>query len=63
MEIRKELKTFQVDYKCPKCENGYLRSNGIVLTSDPPQYPHICNNEKCDHSETFKKIYPYIDYE
>jgi hypothetical protein len=54
--------TVRVDFKCPKCEEGFLRPNGRVLTSNPLQYPHICNNMNCDYNETFNKIYPYIDY-
>lgn len=61
-ETRKEVKQVQVDYLCPKCNIGHLRSTGTVLTSNPPQFPHKCNN--CDYMETFRdKQYPYIDYE
>ena len=63
MEITKEVKTIQVDYKCPKCNQGYLRPTGIVLTSHPPQFLHHCNNPKCEHAEIFKNHYPYIDYQ
>lgn len=60
MEEKKEVKTFKVDYKCPKCKRGYLRHNGLVLTSYPAQYPHNCNNKDCDYDETFlDKTYPY----
>jgi len=61
MEEIKEVKTFKVDYKCPKCGKGYLRPTGTVLTSYPPQYPHKCT--KCDYMETFMdKTYPYYTY-
>ena len=64
MEEKKELKTFMVDYKCPKCKTGYLRSTGKCLMSNPPKYPHTCNNPECEYVKTFKdKKYPYIDYE
>lgn len=63
MEERTAVKTVQVDYKCPKCETGYLRHSGPVLASYPPQFPHRCNSEKCDYMETFNFTYPYIDYE
>jgi hypothetical protein len=60
MEEIKEVQTFQVDYRCPKCNNGYLRPSGTVLTSYPPQYPHKCNNPLCDYVETFRdKSYPF----
>ena len=64
MEERKEVKPVTVDYKCPNCETGYLRHSGMVLTSNPPQYPHHCNNDECDYAQTFTgKSYPYLDYE
>ena len=59
----KQVKTVQIDFKCPECEDGYLRPNGQCLTTHPPQYPHICNSMMCSYSQTFRnKIYPYIDY-
>jgi len=64
METRKQVVTVQVDYKCPKCDKGYLRHTGRVLTSYPPQYPHRCNNPECDYGETFSdKCYPHLEYE
>jgi hypothetical protein len=64
MEERKEVKTIKVDYLCPKCGKGYLRPTGQVFTTNPPQYPHRCNNPECDYGETFMGIaYPYFDYE
>jgi len=60
MEIKTEVKTFRIDFKCPKCDTGYLKHVGAVLTSNPPQYPHTCNNPECDYAETFMgKSYPH----
>lgn len=60
METRTEVKLIQVDYRCPRCNEGFLRHTGIVLTSYPVQYPHECNNPDCDYAETFRGIsYPY----
>ncbi len=56
METKKEVKVFMVDYKCPKCEIGYLRPTGTILSTYPPQIPHRCNNEKCDYGENFFHI-------
>lgn len=62
METKKEVKTVQVDYECPKCETGKLRPTGICLTTYPPMYPHKCTD--CDYGETFTdKMYPYIAHE
>jgi hypothetical protein len=59
----KQIKTVQIDFKCPECEDGYLRPTGQCFTTHPPQYPHICNSMICNYSETFiNKTYPYVDY-
>lgn len=64
METEKSIHTIQVDYKCPKCNVGFLRPTGNILTTYPPQIPHICNNPGCDYSQAFSdKTYPYIKYE
>jgi len=64
MEERQEVKTIQVDYKCPRCPTGYLRPTGIMCNNHPPIYPHKCNNPDCDYSKTIKnKKYPYVEYE
>lgn len=63
MEEEKEVKAIKVDFKCPNCLEGYLRPTGIVLTSYPAHYPHICNRESgCGYRQTFEKTYPFIDY-
>ena len=61
MEIKKEVKTVEIDYKCPKCKVGRLRPTGVKQMTYPPKYPHKCTN--CDYTETFRNTYPYIDYE
>jgi hypothetical protein len=62
-EIKRDVKQVYVDYECPKCRIGHLRPTGTLLTTDPPQVPHKCNNINCDYMETFNKMYPYVDYE
>ena len=62
MEIKQEVKTYEVDYECDECETGKLRPLGSVLPTDPPQYPHQCTG--CDNKKTFTdKLYPYTVYE
>lgn len=56
-EVRKVQAT-QVDERCPKCGQGWMRGTGIVLTSNPPQYPHKCTN--CGYTQTYGVQYPYI---
>lgn len=39
---------------------GILEFGGIVLTSNPPQYPHECR--VCGHIESLDRAYPTIEY-
>lgn len=55
------VRPVSVDYECDKCHNGHMRSTGVMLTSDPPQYPHEC--DECGHAQTFDRMYPYVYYE
>lgn len=63
MKEKKEVKTFIVDFKCPKCKIGYMRKTGKCFSSNPPKYDHACNNPDCDYKEKFVETYPYIDYD
>lgn len=58
MEIR-EIKTTQVDEKCPLCGNkkdgGYMRPTGISVGSS---HEHKCTN--CDYKQSYPIRYPYI---
>lgn len=60
-ETKREIKMFEVDCDCSKCNKGQYRPTGISLTSCPAQYPHECN--KCGDKRTFLKIYPLIETE
>ncbi len=68
MEIFVELKTYKVSFLCPECNAGYLIWTGRPIkprkNAKKPQYsyPHICNNDKCEHKVKMKGIhYPRID--
>ena len=54
------LRPVRVDYKCDKCGAGYMRPTGVLLTSNPPQFPHRCNN--CDAHQNFTEKYPTVRY-
>ncbi len=60
MKTAKKMQAVTVDYNCDECQIGKMRFDGIVLTSNPPQYPHQCN--KCGHAQTFFEHYPHIEY-
>lgn len=61
MEIKKEVKVYLVEYKCPSCENGHLLPTGNVLMTYPAKYPHKCT--ECEYTETFFVQYPKIQYD
>lgn len=54
------IRSIKVDYKCEECNKGYMRPTGLMLTSNPPKFPHKCNI--CDHEEIFYEKYPTIRY-
>jgi len=56
MEIR-EVQAKQADEKCPTCNNGWMRPNGIVNQTNPPSYEHSCNS--CGATATYGVRYPY----
>ena len=60
MEERKEVKTIEVDFICPKCDYGKLRPTGIVLDTYPQMYQHKCT--ECDYTTKFSIQYPYLEY-
>ena len=55
-EIR-NVNSTQVDERCPSCNQGWMRPNGVVQTTNPPQYEHSCN--ACGHKQTYGMRYPY----
>lgn len=62
MEEYKEVKTINVDYRCPQCNVGYLRPTGTCLPVSSPMFPHKCTN--CEYGETFVgRTYPRIVYQ
>lgn len=65
MEEKTPLKSFRVDYKCPKCNIGYMRPTNRhrMKKITPGQYEHECNNHNCKYVQNFHKEYPYFEYE
>lgn len=59
-ETKAVVQTVLVQYRCNECDNGTMKPSGIILTSNPPQYPHECNS--CFHKQTFLIKYPYTEY-
>ena len=57
MQVVMDAKIYVVDMLCEKCKTGVMRPTGIVLTSNPPQYPHKCNY--CGNKEVYDTCYPF----
>jgi predicted RNA-binding Zn-ribbon protein involved in translation (DUF1610 family) len=58
-EIETEVRTFNIEYECDKCESGNMRKTGNSFSNGAGTYiDHKCSN--CGHTETFiNKSYPY----
>ena len=57
-----EVKTFLVECICDNCGEGKMKPTGTCLTSNPPQYPHVC--DKCGATVTVLDMtFPYKSYE
>ena len=59
-ELSKEVCTYSVSYICDECGKGEMRATGVMLTSNPPQFPHKCNS--CGVEKVFRAKYPQIAY-
>lgn len=56
MEVR-QVTTSQVDERCPKCGQGWMRPTGIVNNTNPATYEHSCN--RCGNVSFYTVRYPY----
>lgn len=50
----------KIDMKCSKCKEGFMRHTVLKLITRPILFPHKCN--KCGFEESYKEIYPYVEY-
>ena len=57
MERVAEAKALIVEMICDECKEGKMAPDGIMLFSDPPQYPHKC--EKCGYKTNYLFRYPF----
>ena len=60
MEEIRHMKPIQHIMYCDKCGIGEMKPTGIIFTSFPEQYQHVC--DECGYVETYYKKYPYIEY-
>ena len=59
MESKTEVKTFRIDYWCPKCQDAQLVSTS---RNKKGKYKHECNGNDCKHSELLDKQYPFLTF-
>ena len=56
-EIKRELKTYEVNYICDFCQQGFMVAADATPTSYLlTAYAHQC--EKCGHKQCLKSRYP-----
>lgn len=58
-EKRTAIYPVKVDYLCDKCNQDFMRPEGTILMSNPPQWSHMCS---CGNQQTFYQKYPYIEW-
>lgn len=62
-EIEIPARMIGVDYTCDICMKGKMRPHGsAVLMSDPPQFPHQCDNPECKIIVNLTERYPTVRY-
>ena len=47
----------RVDYICDKCKTGIMVATQYVICTNPPRYPHVCN--QCKAEQVFEVMYPH----
>ncbi len=55
-EQRFEVRNVGIDYICDTYGKGKMVSTGSILTSNPPQFPHKCDN--CEATKNLHERYP-----
>ena len=65
-EFRKELKVYQLKYRCDSCVKGFMKvytdtyGAFTVKGNNPIQYLHTCSN--CGKKQYLKGKYPRKEY-
>jgi predicted RNA-binding Zn-ribbon protein involved in translation (DUF1610 family) len=61
MEVKREVKSYLIEFRCPKCNQADMVRKNLILTTHPPKYPHYCPS--CSHELVLDKHYPFTQYE
>ena len=59
MESRRLVEAVEVVLFCDECGEK-MQHTGMILTSEPPWYPHKCPD--CGLLKNYRKKYPYVEY-
>ena len=59
MEIKKQVNTYYIIFKCDKCTEGEMIAGNLMNPSN--EWKHFCN--KCENIMWFNKRYPFYHYE
>ena len=57
---QRPIRPIEIDFTCDSCGEGKMRPTGVMLCSNPPQFPHTCIN--CGAEQTFREKYPMVRY-
>ena len=57
-EEKYKVNTYEIDYKCDVCGEGYMRPTGESLLTLPAQYPHKCSYCGAEMI-VWEHMYPY----
>jgi transposase-like protein len=48
----------QMDMKCPRCNQGYMRPNGLIVPGHSPEFTHVCT--QCAYTQNYPVRYPHV---
>lgn len=60
-EVRKEIRYIEVDMKCDRCKDGYMRLKVTLPFLGKNMHVHEC--DKCGFIDNYDVRYPYRTYE
>lgn len=58
MEQEFNIQPYGIKMMCDKCDGEMKPLGNIILTCDPPRYPHTC--DKCGYQSSYTEKYPTV---
>ena len=62
MEVRFRTDTYIIEYLCDECYEGNMKPTGKMNLGSVNNFPHLCDNAMCGHTQDFEIKYPYTEY-